>query len=160
MIAEYGRAAAAQAAAAGAHTQAILFYERVLARRQMLDLSTQAEVLQAMTESLFLVDRMAGRAGRRHAAIALREQQGEREALGEVYCALGPIYWITARSDDALDAAARAVDLLRARRPVTPARLRPALSRAGADGHRTAGRPARRRRGGARHGAGSSARPT
>jgi len=113
VVAEYGRAAAAQAAAAGAHTQGILFYERVLARRHLLDLSTQAEILQAMTESLFLVDRMADALAAGHAAAAIREQQGERAALGEVYCALAPIYWVTARSDDALDAATRAVDLLR-----------------------------------------------
>jgi DNA-binding CsgD family transcriptional regulator/tetratricopeptide (TPR) repeat protein len=113
VVVQYGPRAAAQAAAAGAYRQQIRFYEEVLARGELVDSATRADILQTLTGSLFQVGRMeqALRVGRD--AIALREQRGEPELTGEVLTGLGPILWVTARSAEALAAAARSVELLR-----------------------------------------------
>jgi len=113
VVVEYGPQAAAQAAAAGAHRQEIRFYEQVLARPQHLDSATRADILQALTGSLFLVGRMADAADVGRAALALREERGEPELMGEVLTQLGPILWTSAHSAEALTAGARSVELLR-----------------------------------------------
>jgi DNA-binding CsgD family transcriptional regulator len=113
VVVEFGLQAAAQAAAAGSHRQEIRFYEEALARADLLSSATRADILQAMTGSLFLVGRMEYALATGRDAVALREERGEPELMGEVLTQIGPILWTTARSAEALAAAERSVQLLR-----------------------------------------------
>ena len=76
IVVQYGPLAAARPPPAGAYRQEIRFYEQVLARIELVDSATRADILQTLTGSLFQVGRMeqALRAGRD--AIALLRAQG------------------------------------------------------------------------------------
>jgi DNA-binding CsgD family transcriptional regulator/tetratricopeptide (TPR) repeat protein len=104
--------AAQQARRAGAHAQEVRLYEHVLSRRRLLAPIDQAAMWQASASALFTLDRMPEALEAGTAAVRIREELGERAALGEALIALAPVYWGLTQPRAAVETAARAVRLL------------------------------------------------
>ncbi|GAA4922957.1 LuxR family transcriptional regulator [Actinomycetospora succinea] len=112
-VVELGPDAAAQAARGGAFAQEVALYRHVLARGDLLDAADRAAALQACTAALFTLDRPEEALETGEAAVAVREELGDPQRLGEALTPLGPVYWALARGDEADATAERAVRLLR-----------------------------------------------
>lgn len=118
-VMRYAPEAGRRAAAAGAHTQATAFYEAALAQPLRLEGSRRADLLEALAEELYVVDRLPEAITACREAIALREAQGDLLGAGSAHRNLSLFEWYNANREGAERHAATAVKVLESiRHPV------------------------------------------
>lgn len=76
------------AARSGAHTQAADFYRTALEYGGELAPGEEADLLEALADEYYLTDRLDDAIGARRRALRLREQEGDRRAVGVNHCLL------------------------------------------------------------------------
>ena len=103
-VLRYAPAAAAEASRSGAHREAVAFYEAAL-RHVGDDTATRAGLLEAMSDELYLTDRLRDAIAARERALELRRELGEVVAVGAAHTALSGFAWYAA--DRGLRRAAR-----------------------------------------------------
>jgi DNA-binding CsgD family transcriptional regulator len=106
-ILRYAPVAAADAARAGAHREAVAFFELALSHVGQHDLAGRADLLECLAEELYLTDRLDAAIRARTQALQLRHQIGDVVAVGEGHRVLSLFEWYAAdllsaeREDDA-----------------------------------------------------------
>ena len=90
----YASEAAAQASQAGAHRESVAFYETALGAAT--DQATRAGLLEAVSDELYLTDRLPAAIATREQALELRRELGERAAMGAAHSAISRFAWYAA----------------------------------------------------------------
>ncbi len=104
--------AAAAAAAAGSHREAVDHYVDALAVGQDLDPGARAELLERLGGERFLVNDHVRAESELGAALAICERQEEPRRVGTILCALANVVHESGRTADADALAARAIEVL------------------------------------------------
>lgn len=84
----------------------------MLRRKALLAPTAHAAILQACATARFNTDQLAAAQLAGAEAVRIREELGERGALGEALVALAPIEWAVTRPRESLAMSERAVQLL------------------------------------------------
>ncbi len=95
-ILRHAPVAAADAARSGAHREALACYELALSQVAGDDLSTRAELLEGLSDELYVSDRLADAVEARTRALALRRELADPVALGVGHRALSALGWYAA----------------------------------------------------------------
>jgi DNA-binding CsgD family transcriptional regulator/tetratricopeptide (TPR) repeat protein len=93
-ILRYAPAAAAEAAQAGAHREAVAFYE--LALRHAADAAVRAGLLETLSTELYLTDRLGDAITARTRALTLRRDLTDDVAVGAAHRAISGFEWYAA----------------------------------------------------------------
>ena len=93
-ILRYAPAAAAEAARSGAHREAVAFYELALVHAEAADV--RATLLEAMSQELYLTDRLDDAVAARTRALSLRRELGDLAAVGGGHTAISIFAWYAA----------------------------------------------------------------
>ena len=93
-ILEYAPAAGAQASRSGAHRESVAFYETALA--VATDPAVRAGLLEAVSEELYLTDRLRAAIAAREQALELRRELGDHAAVGAAHSAISHFSWYAA----------------------------------------------------------------
>jgi hypothetical protein len=93
-ILRYAAEAAGESARAGAHREAVAFYE--LALPHVTDPAGKAELLEALSVELYLTDRLDHAIAAREQAVALRGDLADTAAVGAGHTAISGLAWYDA----------------------------------------------------------------
>ncbi len=104
--------AARQAAALGAHREALALYSTLLRYRQRLTPAMQAEVLECLSVENYLIDRAAEAIHARQQAMDIRQQLGQDDRVGDGYRWLSRFYWMAGDGQEAQRYIDRAIAIL------------------------------------------------
>ena len=108
----FGPRAARDAAASGAHRQAVEHYRRVLERLASFSPDEQAELLEAYAQESYLVSEGAAAVTAQQRAVDIRTVVGEQVALGTALRRLSRLFWYAGMDAPADEAAQRALEVL------------------------------------------------
>ncbi|WP_036226394.1 AAA family ATPase [Marmoricola sp. URHB0036] len=108
-VVEHGTTAARQATRVGAHQQAAVAYEQVLARGALLDATSRGRLREGYAWSLSNTNRLDAAAGEAAAAVREYESAGDRPRLVRPLVTLSRQQWLTERTADARVSAERAL---------------------------------------------------
>ncbi|HEY7433256.1 MAG TPA: AAA family ATPase [Streptosporangiaceae bacterium] len=111
-VLRYAPRAAAQAAAVGAHNEALGHYRVVLQHAGRLPAAVRADLLEGCSVEAYVSGFAQEALAARRAALPTREAQGDPDRLGESLRWLSRLSWYACRRDEAETAAARAVAVL------------------------------------------------
>lgn len=111
-VLRYGPKAARQAAAVGAHREAVGHYRVVLGYADRLTAAVHAELLEGYSVECYLSGLSVEAVSARRAAVELREAAGDRERVGAGLRWLSRLHWWDGNRQEAEAAAARAVAVL------------------------------------------------
>ncbi|MGD9987609.1 ATP-binding protein [Pseudonocardia sp.] len=95
-VLRYARDAASLAARAGAHREAVAFYETALAHVGDDEPAARADLLEALSTELYLTDRLPDATASRVRALDLRRSAGEAAAVGAAHTAIAGFAWYAA----------------------------------------------------------------
>lgn len=104
--------AARKAAQLSSHREAIAQYERALRFAEEADVETRATLLEGLSESLSLRDRWEEASIHREAALGLRRQLGDPEAVSKNLRAQASCLWRLCRGDEAQRASDESFQLM------------------------------------------------
>ena len=93
-ILRYAAEAAGESARAGAHREAVAFYE--LALPHVADTAGRADLLEALSVELYLTDRLDDAIAAREQAVALRSDLADTAAVGAGHTAISGLAWYDA----------------------------------------------------------------
>ncbi|GAA2900532.1 AAA family ATPase [Pseudonocardia halophobica] len=93
-VLRYAPAAAAEASRSGAHRESVAFYETAL--QVAADPAVRAGLLEAVSDELYLTDRLPAAIERREQALHLRRRLGEPAAVGAAHSAISRFSWYAA----------------------------------------------------------------
>lgn len=105
----HGPTAARQAAAAGAHREALAHYRQVLRHAERLDPETRATVLEEAAWELANAHRFLDGARQAERAVAHREELGDPVALGVARVSLSRLLYVANRPQESLSSVERAI---------------------------------------------------
>jgi DNA-binding CsgD family transcriptional regulator len=108
----YAWAAADQARAAGAHREAVAFYELVLAQGG-LDDPSRADLLEALSDELYFTERLADAIAARGQALEIRSRLADAVAVGAAHRVISGFAWYAADSSAAARHEAASIEILR-----------------------------------------------
>ena len=108
-VVEHGTSAARQATRVGAHRQAAVAYEQVLARGDLLDAATARGLREGHAWSLSNTNRLDAAAAEAAAAVHEYESAGDRARLVRPLVTLSRQQWLTERTADSRVSAERAL---------------------------------------------------
>lgn len=108
----YATLAARAAHGHGAYREAVLHYRALAAHVDRLPARQRAELLEGYAVTAYLAGVSAEGLGAQRTALALREELGEREAVGENLRWVSRLAWWAGHGDQARAAARRAVEVL------------------------------------------------
>ena len=109
-VREYAPVAAAEASRSGAHREAVAFYETALG--VVVDPAARAGLLEALSDELYLTDRLRGAIAAREQALDLRRDLGDPVAVGRGHVALSTYAWYAADRAGAERHDRAAIDIL------------------------------------------------
>ena len=112
--------AARQAAAVGAHREAVALYASLLPYRHRMTPQTQAELLDKLSIENYLIDRAAEAIQARQQAIDIWQGLEQPEQVGDGYRWLSRFNWMAANGADAERSVNRAIAILQALPPGPP----------------------------------------
>ncbi|RTL69614.1 MAG: LuxR family transcriptional regulator [Pseudonocardiaceae bacterium] len=92
----YATDAAAQATRAGAHREAVAFYETALAHVGDDEPAARADLLENLSTELYLTDRLPDAIASRARALELRRSAGQAAAVGAAHTAIAGFAWYAA----------------------------------------------------------------
>lgn len=111
-VVRYAPLAGRRAAATGAHVQAISFYEAALAQPVEIPDAVRAELLEALANELYLLDRVPEAIAAAERARSIRITLGDMAGVGSIHETLSHYEYYNANRDRAERHAARAIKLL------------------------------------------------
>lgn len=109
VILDHGPTAARQAAAAGAHGQALAHYQQVLRHAARLDTQAQAAVHEGAAWELANAHQFVDGAEQARLAVSHREQIGDRVALSMARVSLSRVLYLANRPQESLESVQHAV---------------------------------------------------
>ncbi len=112
--------AARQAAAVGAHREAVALYDSLLPHRHRLTPAAQAEILDNLSVENYLIDRAAAAIQARQQALQIWQELERPEQVGEGYRWLSRFYWMAGNGEAAEKCADQAIAILQALPPGPP----------------------------------------
>jgi DNA-binding CsgD family transcriptional regulator/tetratricopeptide (TPR) repeat protein len=113
----FSQAAGDRAESLGAHAEAAAHYATALRYADGLDDGERAALLEKHARESMLVDDVDAAVASQRAALELRRRVGDTRAEGECLRGLSEVLWFAGQTEEAMDAAQRAVDLLEATSP-------------------------------------------
>jgi class 3 adenylate cyclase/tetratricopeptide (TPR) repeat protein len=116
-VLRYAPVAARQAAAVGAHREAVGHYRAALPHADRLSPALRADLLEGFSVEAYLSGLSGEAVSARQAAVGIREAEGDQEKVGEGLRWLSRVSWWAGRRKEAEAAAARAIAVLEAFEP-------------------------------------------
>jgi DNA-binding CsgD family transcriptional regulator/tetratricopeptide (TPR) repeat protein len=116
-VLRYAPEAARQAAAVGAHREAVGHYRAALPYAERLPAPVRAELLEGYSVECYLSGLSIEAVSARRSAVELREAAGDREKVGEALRWLSRLHWWDGNRPEAEAAGARAIEVLEAGEP-------------------------------------------
>ena len=110
-IRRFAWAAAGQAGVAGAHREAVAFYELVLAQGG-LDAASRADLLEALSAELYFTERLDDAIAVRAQALEIRRELADAVAVGAAHRVISGFAWYAADSAAAAQHEAASIEIL------------------------------------------------